>query len=276
MILEQRRQSLSAYVTRLLSQGRLAFTREQACKDLGIGEGAFLDAAERQQRQGALIAPRRGFYVIVSPHYRTLGAPPPYFYIDSLMRHEQRPYYVGLLSAAALYGASHQAVMQFQVVTDKRLPKIKAGRAGIVFYYRKDMSAIAGALEERKSDAGYFKASSVELTTFDLLRYPHAGAGIDNIATVFSELGERIDPQKLAAISASFERTMIQRVGYMLDNFGHSDRTGPLREALSRNQSLPWVELRPVRLRGAGTPAEPVERNERWRVIVRHEPEPDV
>jgi hypothetical protein len=79
MLMEQRRQVFSSYLTRLLSEGRLVFTRAQARKDLKIGEGAFLDAAERQQRKGALITPRRGFYVIVPPQYLALGAPPPFF-----------------------------------------------------------------------------------------------------------------------------------------------------------------------------------------------------
>jgi hypothetical protein len=83
---------------------------------------------ERQQKHGHLITPRRGFYVIVPPQFMSWGAPPPSWYIDALMRHEGRPYYVGLLKAAELHGATHHAVMEFQVVTDKRLPKIRAGR----------------------------------------------------------------------------------------------------------------------------------------------------
>ena len=31
--------------------------------------------------------------------------------------------------AAELHGATHQAVMEFQVVTNKRIPKIRAGRS---------------------------------------------------------------------------------------------------------------------------------------------------
>ncbi len=274
MMLERRRSAFSTYLTRLLSEGRLVFSREQARKELGIGDGALLDATERQQRQGNLIAPRRGFYVIVPPQYLALGAPPPSFYIDSLMRHEGHSYYVGLLKAAELHGASHQAVMQFQVVTDKRLPKIKAGRSAIVFYYRKDMNVIESGIQDRKTDAGYFKTSSVELTMLDLLRYPHAGAGRDNIATVFSELGARIDPQKLAALSASFERAVVQRLGYMLDTLGHGQRTEPLREALKRHASLPWVELQPTRASDR-SPMPATERSERWRVVVRRALEPD-
>ena len=47
------------------------------------------------------------------------------------MRHEDAPYYVGLLKAAELHGASHQAVIEFQVIISKRLPRIKAGRSPI-------------------------------------------------------------------------------------------------------------------------------------------------
>nr|WP_245488732.1 type IV toxin-antitoxin system AbiEi family antitoxin [Rhizobium ruizarguesonis] len=39
------------------------------------------------------------------------------------MRHEGNSYYVGLLKAAELHGATHQAVMEFQVVAAKRLPR---------------------------------------------------------------------------------------------------------------------------------------------------------
>ena len=102
-------------MTRLLSTGRMVFSREEARHALGVSSGALLDAAERQQRKQNLVSPRRGFYVIVPPQHLAWGAPPPPWYIDDLMRHEGRPYYVGLLKAAELYGATHQAVMEFQM-----------------------------------------------------------------------------------------------------------------------------------------------------------------
>ena len=42
-------------------------------------------------------------------------------------------HYVGLLKAAELHGATHQAVMEFQVVSNKRPQKIYAGRNLIAF-----------------------------------------------------------------------------------------------------------------------------------------------
>ena len=41
------RPRLSNYINGLLSSGRTVFTAEEAEKALGIGHGAFLDAAER-------------------------------------------------------------------------------------------------------------------------------------------------------------------------------------------------------------------------------------
>src|ERR1700679_3420965 len=148
------RTAFSSYMTRLLSTGSVVFSAEEARKALGVRRGPLLDAAERQQRKKHLVSPRRGFYVIVPPQYLSWGAPPPPWYIDDLMRHEGHPYYVGLLKAAELHGATHQAVMEFQIITDKRLPKIRAGRSAIAFYYRKDMAAVSGAIEDSKTDTG--------------------------------------------------------------------------------------------------------------------------
>ncbi len=57
------------------------------------------------------------------------------------------------------------------------------------------------------------KISSVELTMLDLVRYPHAAGGLDNIATIISDLADRIDAGKLASLSAAYERSVNQRLG---------------------------------------------------------------
>ncbi len=116
------------------------------------------------------------------------------------------------------------------------------------------------------------KVSSVELTVLDLLRYPHAAGGIDHIGTVLAELGGKIDPVKLGSLSVSFERPVVQRLGYMLERLGHGDRAGPMFEKLFVGRSPAWVELD----RGeAEFEPEPIERDQRWRVMVRRAPEID-
>ncbi len=60
------------------------------------------------------------------------------------------------------------------------------------------MGAVSAGLEDHKTDTGRMKVSSVELTLLDLLRYPHAAGGLDTIATIVSDLGDRIDFWKKA------------------------------------------------------------------------------
>src|SRR5215471_8284515 len=156
------RLSLQHYMTDLQSSGRVVFGRDEAVAALDVTLRGFLAAAERQQRRNALLNPRHGFYVVVPPQFLSWGGPPPSWYIDDLMRHEGHAYYVGLLSAAQLHGATHQAVMEFQVITDKRIPKIHAGRSIISLVYRRDMERVADALIDQKTDTGRMKISSPE------------------------------------------------------------------------------------------------------------------
>lgn len=274
-MVHDQRSALSSYVSSLLSIGRTIFTAEEAEQSLGVGRGAFLDSAERLQRRKALLNPRQGFYVVVPPQFASWGAPPPAWYIDGLMRYEGQAYYVGLLKAAELHGATHQAVMEFQVVSAKRLPKIRAGRNLIVFYFRKDMEAVAAGIEDRKTDTGTMKISSAALTALDLLRYPQASAGIDNVATVLSDLGQKIDADQLAALSVTVERPVVQRLGHLLDRLGHEALTGPMLSALQKRGMASWTELDRQEARDPDFAPEPRERDARWRVVVRRAPEVD-
>ena len=274
-MVHDRRSGLSSYVSGLLSAGRTVFTAEEAERALGVGRGAFLDAAERLQRRRALLNPRQGFYVVVPPQYASWGGPPPTWYIDALMRHEGQAYYVGLLKAAELHGATHQAVMEFQVMSAKRLPKIRAGRNLIAFYFRKNLEAVTAATENRKTDTGTMMISSAALTALDLLRYPQASGGIDNVATVLSDLGQKIDPEQLTSLSALVERPVVQRLGHLLEHLGHDALTGSMLETLQARGSLPWTELDRQEVRDPDFELGPQQRDPRWRVIVRRVPEPD-
>lgn len=274
-MVHDRRSALSSYITEMLSTGRSVFTAAEAVTALNVSHGAFLDAAERLQRRNALLNPRQGFYVAIPSQYVSWGAPPPAWYIDALMKHEGVGYYVGLLKAAELHGATHQAVMEFQVVTPKRFPKIRAGRSLIVFYYRKNIMEVADGIEPRKTDTGTMQVSSPALTALDLLRYPQASAGIDNVATVLTDLGPKIDGEQLASLSKLMERPIVQRLGYLLDRLGHATVTEGLHRALLERGSLGWVELDRKEARDPDFTVEPIARDSHWRVIVRRAPEID-
>ena len=263
---------LSSYIADMQAGGRLVFSRRHAEQALGILRRPFLDMAERLQKKGSLIHPRRGFYVIVPPQFMSWGSPPPAWFIDDLMHQEACPYYVGLLKAAELHEAAHQAVMEFQVITQKRMPKLRTGRSAIAFYYSKKIAALESGIEERKTDTGKMRISSVELTALDLLRYPRAAGGLDNIATVLADLGPKLDGNRLALLASVFERSVRQRLGYLLTRAGHTRTAEMLLPGLAPTL---WVELDPLTANDTEFSPDPIDRDPRWRVIVRRMPEVD-
>ncbi len=267
---------LASYLRDLLSSGRVVFSRDEAAKALKIPTGAFLDAAERLQRRHQLARLRHGFYVVVPPQYHSWGAPPPTWFIDDLMKHEGRPYYVGLLKAAELHGATHHAVMEFQVVTDKRLPKIRAGRSFLAFYFRKDLPSVRAGIEDRKTDTGQMRISCAELTALDLLRYPQASAGLDTVMTVLGDLAKKVDGKRLAMLAKAFERSVAQRLGYLLERLGEGDRAEALhQDVVARGKVVPWIELEREVHKEVSPKAEYAELSERWHVLARRLPEAD-
>ena len=142
--------NLSAFVDDTQAAGRYTFSSAEARDALGVSEIALDNAIRRLKNRGRLVAPRRGFFVIVPTEYRAAGAPPPSWFIDDLMRFLGQPYYVGLLSAAGLHGASHQQSMVFQVVTD-RPTRSGEGRASA---YRVPCDSHRGRLARRKHADG--------------------------------------------------------------------------------------------------------------------------
>lgn len=70
------RGALADFVDDLQVAGRLTFTRAEALAALGVSQGALKQAALRLSKHGRLVAPRRGFYVIVPLEHRATGLPP--------------------------------------------------------------------------------------------------------------------------------------------------------------------------------------------------------
>ncbi len=127
------RPAISLLVEQLQSQGRYTFTRPEAESESKRSFVAAQTALRRLKEQGRIVSPRRGFYVIVPLEYRVTGSPPASWFIDELMLYLAQPYYVGLLSAAAIHGAAHQQPMVFQVVTNKPTREMRAGKVAIQF-----------------------------------------------------------------------------------------------------------------------------------------------
>jgi len=252
--------SLHRYIDSLQQSGRYTFDREEALKELKISPVALKLSALRLFRQGRLVSPKRGFFVIVPLEYKSAGAPPPAWFIDQLMHFEGELYYVGLLSAAALHGAAHQQPQEFQVLTTRQMKPATVGRSRIRFLLKKQIKRTETVLY--KTETGTMKISTPEATALDLVRYPRHAGGLNNIATVLSELAERIDPKQLVeAARREDDLPSAQRLGFLLEHVGHSEKADPLAKWIKSSRT------RTILLR-AGGPLDSGSKSARWKVIV--------
>lgn len=262
---------LVEYLAHLQDIGRLTFTKSDALKALSTSEVAFIRSAERLMKKGQVIHPSRGFYVIVPAEHRSAGAPPISWFINELMKFHCKPYYVGILSAAALHGAAHQAPQEFQVITNTQLRPIRAGRARIRFLRKTGMERTP--TQSIRTPYGDIPVSTPEATAFDLMRYVHRAGRLSNVTTVLIELAEKIDAKKLVeAAKVGVEIPIVQRVGYLLDTFADPKRTRYLHQWLSERRPA-FTALRPN-----WNPPRAIQpkREDRWRLLINETVEPDV
>jgi predicted transcriptional regulator of viral defense system len=211
--------SLAELVDSYQASGKYTFLRDEAISALGLSKEAMKKAVERLSAKQRLVVPRRGFYVIVPLEYRQAGAPPPFWFIDDLMKFHDCPYYVGLLSAAAIHGAAHQQPQEVQVVAPIQLRPLTVGRARIRFFTKQQMKHTP--TQEAKTETGSMQISTPEATALDLVRYMESAGHLNHVATVLSELVGRLHADKLvAAAKREPELAHVQRLGYLLDQVG--------------------------------------------------------
>ena len=262
-----RPRSFARFTEDLQGHGHYTFTKQEAITSLHISDNAFHKAAHRLIREKSVIRVVNEFYAVVPAEYRASGGLPATHYIDALMKFRQQPYYVGVLSAAALHGAAHQATQELQVVTTKPMPMIRAGRTRIRFLTKHRLAETP--VQPVKTPSGYIQVSTPEATAIDLLLYPRIAGGLNNIATVLTELSEVIDPEMLARIAASTKASYIQRLGYLMDQVGAEKLTGSLTRCLKK-QRWDYIPLRP------GWKSSSIKRDSKWRVIVNEIVEADI
>ena len=258
---------LRDWVEGLPGDGRYSFTRTDTRAVTDASPEAVEASLRRLKKRGRLVSPRRGFYVLVPPEYKSAGSPPATWFIDDLMRHLGRRYYVALLTAAALHGAGHQQPMGFQVMVDATERDIEIERVRIEFHVSSLVSE-ASTLPVQ-TETGTMIVASTETTAFDLVRFPSASGYWSNISTVLLELAGRLDPALLFAGARRVERSVAQRLGWLLGFLGKDDLADALARALEGERFV----LTPLNtMRDSTTaPLDP-----RWRVLVNDEVEPDL
>jgi predicted transcriptional regulator of viral defense system len=199
--------------------GRLNLRTEDITSALpGLGAEALRQALHRQQRRGRLVRLSRGsgHWLIVPMQYAEAGAPPFETWLHRyLAKTLEIPYYVALLSAAEIYGASPYAVMMTQVMVPKPRRSMTVGRHEIVFHTRARIEQMPTRWHETPD--GRFKVSSPELTALELVQREAVVGGLARVREVLHGLASACSIEGLnEALAAVQEAPAAQRLGALL------------------------------------------------------------
>jgi predicted transcriptional regulator of viral defense system len=259
------------YVDGLAASGRHFFELSDARKALSVSHAAAKMALLRLSKQGVITSPARGFYAVVPPEYRSLGCLPAEQFVPALMAALGVKYYAGLLTAAQYHGAAHQRPQAFQVLLERpRLP-IACGNVRVAFVTRRRLSDVP--VQSVNTPRGFLVVSTPEATALDLVGYVHRVGGLDNVATVLSELAAKLDPGKLAAAATTAPVPWAQRLGYLMDLVGASGKAAPLRNHVRQRarESVPLL----VNTLGSSGPRS-VPRSGEWKLFINARVEPEL
>ncbi len=254
------------YIQDLASNGCHHFTTAEAFEAIEGNLTAVRAQLRRLKQQSLIAEPARSFHVIVPPEYKRLGCLPADQFVDQLLQVWGEPYYVALLSAAERHGAAHQRPQATQVMVRKNRQALECGQIRVQFIARGYLENIP--VTRLNTLRGVLRYSTPEVTALDLVGYPNHAGGLENVATVLSELAEEMATDKLLEAARLSPVSWSQRLGYLLELVGEeklAQTLGPF--VVERARS--YTPLRRAASIAGG------KRIPSWKLIVNVEVEPD-
>lgn len=264
--------NIQAWINARLLRGFYTFSKSDLLSiGLPIAESSIIRSLNRLEHNGTIMSPWQNFYVIIPTEYKLRGLVPPVFYMDKLMQFLNREYYISLLSAAELNGASHQRSMVFQVTMNGSSVRsgVKNGTR-IDLFTRKELPL--QFTKKIKTKSGYVTVSGPELTALDLVADYNKVGGLSRVAEILSELCEHTqwDKDKLHLLSY-FKTPTIQRLGYILDLLELSEQADAVYSLMEHTGR----HLRKTPLKPEQAVSENMNVDNRWKVIENYELEID-
>ncbi len=262
---------LLRYVEGLHSRGRYTFSLEQVRKEFKhLGDWAVQIGLSRLSKRNKIVSVHRGFYVIIPTEYASRGILPVVSFIDSLMSYLKKPYYVGLLNAAALHGAAHQQPQEFFVITDLPALRAKLIKGHKINFIAKKKIAPDG-IESKKTETGYMKVSGPELTALDIVLFENRIGGLNRVATILDELLDEVDPAKLKVLlKKNIPLAIVQRLGYISEKILKKKEVASAIHDWIKNKKLLRVPLQA----GEKSSGFPIDTD--WKIIINAELESDL
>jgi len=252
----------------LRARGRCTFTFDDVRKKFDLPEQSISQELYRYSVKKQIVKIRKGFYGILSPDLAIGDMLPPDLFVDALMKSLHKPYYVALLSAAALHGAAHQQPMEYFVVTQTPAPRnIRNKKMRLSFVSKKAWEQFA--IVQKKTRAGYLNVSSPELTAIDLIIYAEK-FGLNRVTTVLQELVEEMKPSALKkSAKGIIELPVIQRLGYILDKILNEEKLAEVLYKILQDKNINFTLLFTKKKESGNF-------DDKWKVIINTEIEPDL
>jgi predicted transcriptional regulator of viral defense system len=254
---EYKQRIVASLLDQLQARGCLVASLPDLANTSGLSPLAVKRQIEHLAHRVGRLPGRPSSYLIVAPEHRKRGAPPVDFWLADYCRVHDKPYYVGLLSAAALHGSAKQAVQLTQVMTSSATRAFSVGNVHVEFHVKQHL--LGTPLTPIRGLASPLAVSSPEATALDLIAFQHCVGGIARATEVITGLLPVMTNEGWHRALKNASPTVRQRTGYVLKTLGAR------RFATAVQITLP-SKLRPVVLQNA-MPTRGTELEQPWQVI---------
>ena len=246
-----------------------------------LKEKTILNTLGTLKKQGKLLPLWNGIYSIVrfvdignatdNKAIREEGKP--YFYIETLMQHLKREYYVALLSAVEVYLSPKEALQANEITVITSLPPLRdsfRGQGKIRYFVKKDIKNLREIGVKRKTlpfsiKERTLRVASLELTAVDLLLYEKEIGGIQKAVEVIQRIKNHLSWQELPTeVILSTPVSIFQRLGYVLSFIKEEELAERLKErVLSTGKKFRRTLLKTDVSEKGGEPFCPI-----WKIVV--------
>mgnify|MGYP000020558761 FL=1 len=261
---------LSDFIKERLSFEEYSFSKEELHSVSQKEKSQLTTDLSYLVKKGEIISLRKGFYLIIPPRYSKFGKLPLELYVNKLFKFIDRPYYVGLYSAAKFHGASHQQIQREYIVTIKPT-LLDITKKGNEIHFFTTSKWPSKNIIEKKSDAGIFKISSPALTAVDLIHHHNKLGGINRMLAILEELSEEITKNDIEELLTWYpHKSTLQRFGFLLEELQVEEiLLEPIIQHLKKSKYFP-VLLSPKSKQKAGAV------NNNWKVDINIKLESDL
>lgn len=256
---------LEQWIVYLQTIGKNSFSLKMAQDNLAnLSSIAIKSALNRLSKKGVILSIHKGFYLIIPPQYMSRGIIPPTLYLDALMSELKRPYYLGLISAASFYAASHQQPQEFFVVTN--FPVLRPTlKKNIKVNYISKNEIPEKLVVVKKTESGFLNVSSPILTAIDLIQFEKKIGGLNRVVEILNELIEEIHSTDFEKyLVENIATTTLQRFGYLLENNLDQKQFADILYNLLKENKNKFLKI----LLKPSSSSKIFKLDERWKVLV--------